>query len=627
MKSPTSHLLAAGAAAFVMSTAATVHAYDHFKVAVYCRAHEVKAMADPAYLESRWVEISSQVHVDKVYLETHRDGVMPDDATIEKVKAFFAARGVATAGGITYTVNERNRFETFSYSDPEHRKKVQMIAEFTARHFDSFILDDFFFTSAKSEYDIAAKRERSWTEYRLDLMTRAARDLVVDPAKRVNPQVQVVIKYPNWYAHFAALGFNLETQPAIFDGIYTGTETRDARLSAQHLQPYHGYAIMRYFENIAPGRNGGGWVDPFASRTYDRYAEQLWLTLFAKSAPEITLFDWGNLLTPLDASGRGAWQDQSTSFDYETMMQPVTLPDGTTMIPKSQARAAGVAFAAVDQTIGIIGQPLGLKSYRPFHATGEDHLQSYLGMIGLPMEIVTTFPTDQPVVLLTAEAAADAAIVTKIEQHVHAGHKVVITSGLLRALADRGIKDIAEIEHTGRVALVSTFQSGFAATESDQPILIPQIGYNTNDSWELVSAIAGDNGWPLLHDADYAKGHLFVLTVPENFADFYHYPASALNTIRRTLTPHLPVQLEGPSKVGLFVYDNDTFIVENFRDEPVDVTVALGLTRTAIQDVLSGESIATKERQTAGWGQAPKPESQIAGFTVAPHSFRTFRVK
>jgi hypothetical protein len=39
-------------------------AYDNFKVAVYCRAYEVKEMADPAWLEARWLELSSRVHVD-----------------------------------------------------------------------------------------------------------------------------------------------------------------------------------------------------------------------------------------------------------------------------------------------------------------------------------------------------------------------------------------------------------------------------------------------------------------------------------------------------------------------------------------------------------------------------------
>ena len=606
-----------------------LRAYDQFKVAVYCRAYEVQEMADPAWLEARWRELSTQVHVDKIYLETHRDLVIVDNKTLEAAKAFFAARGVKTAGGITYTIDESNRFETFSYSDPEHRRKVQEIAEHTARHFDEFILDDFFFTSAKSEHDIRAKGDRSWTEYRLQLMTDAARDLVIGPARKVNPNVKVVIKYPNWYDHFQALGFNLETEPGMFDGIYTGTETRDAVRSAQHLQPYLSYNIMRYFSNIAPGRNGGGWVDTGGARTYDRYAEQLWLTLLAKAAPEITLFDIRQMHIPLDARHRGPWQDQPTSFDFEAMMAPVKTASGETVQPTTYARVAGVSFEAIDRVLGALGRPIGLKSYNPFHSADEAFLQNYLGMAGLPIEMVTAFPENEPIVLLTAQAATDPQIVDKIERHVHAGHKVVITSGLVRALQDQGLHRIAEIEHSGRVALVKTYQAGWGdLVHGEKPILIPQITYRTNDSWELVSAIDGDNGWPLLHDADYADGQLYVLTIPENFSDLYEIPQGALDAIRKVVTPHLPVTLEAPSKVSLFLYDNDTFVVHNFRDDPVDARVAIGLDHTGIQDILTGETIASTERLAyRRWGKPPVPEAQVAGFAIAPHSFRAFRLK
>ena len=180
-------------------------AYKNFKVSVYVRAYEVDKMKDPQWLDSTWTVISQQLDVDKVYLETHRDLLLVDDATIENAKRFFHERGIETAGGITYTIDESNNFETFCYSNPEHRKKVQEIAEFTARHFDEFILDDFFFTSCKSPEEIAAKGDRSWTKYRLQLMTEAGRDLVLGPAKRVNPKVKVLIKYPTWYAPFQAL--------------------------------------------------------------------------------------------------------------------------------------------------------------------------------------------------------------------------------------------------------------------------------------------------------------------------------------------------------------------------------------------------------------------------------------
>ena len=188
-------------------------AYESFKVSIYVRAYEVDKMKDIHWLDSTWNVISQQLEVDKIYLETHRDLLVVEDATLEQAKKFFHDRGIETAGGITYTINEANSFETFCYSNPEHRKMVQKIAEHTAKHFDEFILDDFFFTSCKSDIEIKAKGMQSWTDYRLKLMTEAGRDLVLKPAKKVNPQVKVIIKYPNWYDHFQGLGFNLEEGP------------------------------------------------------------------------------------------------------------------------------------------------------------------------------------------------------------------------------------------------------------------------------------------------------------------------------------------------------------------------------------------------------------------------------
>jgi hypothetical protein len=616
-------------AALLLITAVPTHAYENFKVAVYCRAYEVKEMSDPAWLEARWKELSSQVHVDKIYLETHRDLLIVDDATLNAAKAFFKKRGIETAGGITYTVDERNRFETFSYADPQHRAKVQEIIEHTARHFDEIVLDDFFFTSAKSEHDLKAKGDRSWTQYRMELMSEAARELIVERARKVNPRVKVIIKYPNWYEHFQALGFDLERGPQIFAGIYTGTETRDAVLSNQHLQPYLSYSIMRYLSNIAPGRNGGGWVDTGGARYYDRYAEQLWLTLFAKAAPEITLFDIRQMHYPLDERHRAPWQDEPTSFDYEALRVPAQSAGGQSVVGTSYARVAGVSFEAIDKTIGMLGKPIGLQSYRPFHSTGEDFLETYLGMIGLPIEMVTSFPADQSRVLLTAHAAHDKSIVDKIDAHVRAGNHVIVTSGLLQALQGRGIERIAELEHTGRVALVSTFKVGRAeVAEGQKTILIPQIGYRTNDSWELISAIDGDNGWPLLHDADYGKGQLQVLTIPENFADLYHYPEAVLNAIRGALTSHLPAQLEAPSKVSLFAYDNDTYVVHNFRDEKVGAKLVLGAKSRRVTDLTTNKQVKLDERRgNSGANTPPIVVAKYATFELAPHSFRVLRVE
>ncbi len=598
--------------------------FNNFKVAVYCRAYEVEKMADLEWLEPLWEDLSREVHVDKIYLETHRDLLMVKEETLVQAIEFFQERGLEVAGGITYTVNEMNNFETFCYSNPEHREKVKEIAAYTARFFDEIILDDFFFTSCKCDLCIRAKQERSWTEFRLELMKDAATDLVINPAKSVNPEVEVVIKFPNWYEHFQGLGFNLEDEPALFDGLYTGTETRN-RDGNQHLQQYHGYTVFRYFENLKPGQNRGGWVDTGGSNPMDRYAEQLWLTLFAK-APEITLFDFRQMIMPVNERTRGAWQGSGTSFDFDAIHVPLVQEDGSVYIPTKMSRAAGIALEEVDKVLGYLGNPVAIKSYKPYHSLGEDYFQSYLGMIGIPVEIVPEFPEGEEMVLLTESAKFDPEIVPKIKAQLQNGKEVTMTSGLYKALQGRGIEDIVELNVTDRKASVRMFRAGWGRPEeTEQPMIIPQISYLTNDSWEVISALDDTNGWPLLHRAGYSTGQLFVLTVPDNFIDLYRLPDVVLNRIRQDVAGSLGVVLEGPGEVSLFLYDNGAFVIESFLDETVTVRVLVDPDIREISDVMTGQKISGDQRIAPEFmGRKFGKDVTVIEMEVPPHSFRTF---
>lgn len=608
-----------------MPSAKAADNYKNFKVAVYSRAYETVKMGDNNYIEPIWDELTRQLKVDKIYLETHRDLLIVDEPILLKAKKFFADRGVQTAGGITLTVNESNNFETFCYTNPEHRKKVKEIVEFTARHFDELILDDFFFTTCKCELCIKAKGAKSWTNYRLDLMTKAAKELVIDPAKAVNPDIKVVIKYPNWYDHFQGSGFNLETEPKMFDGLYTGTETRDPS-SNQHLQQYLGYNIFRYFDNLKPGKNGGGWVDPGGLTYMDRYAEQLWITMFAK-APEITLFDIRQLQRPLLKSDRAAWQSTATtSFNYDEMMKPVADKNGQMVAPSTIARAAGYTFETIDRFLGQLGNPVGVKSYKPYHSTGEDFLQNYMGMIGIPMDMVPEFPENEPIVFLTEQAKFDPEIMNKIKKQLMAGKDVMITSGFLKAMQDK-IDDIVELRVTDQKASVKEFAASWGPHSfSDRDILIPQIKYNTNDSWEIVSAFDDTNGWPIVHRADYAKGKLYVLTIPENVVDLYHLPVDVLTRIREILTPNMPAVLEAPGYTSLFVYDNNTIIVESFADETHQVKLQLGNGFLKATDLVSGKEMAGEKKE---YPQRRKPAivKSILNIELKPHSYVVLKLE
>jgi hypothetical protein len=250
--------------------------HKNFHVAVYIPVSIVQHMHDdPKWLQDSFEAINSQVHVDKVYIETYRSRQIASDDTIEQVKKFFVAQGVQVAGGIAYVGQEGLQFVSLSYADPKDREYAKNIAALTAKHFDEIILDDFFFTTTKYDSDIAAKGNKSWTRFRLEEMDEVARNLVIGGARAVNPRVKITIKFPNWYEHFQANGYDLDQEPKLFDAIYTGTETRDPEMTDQHLQQYESYQIVRYFDNIAPGRNLGGWVDTYGSLYVDRYAEQL----------------------------------------------------------------------------------------------------------------------------------------------------------------------------------------------------------------------------------------------------------------------------------------------------------------------------------------------------------------
>ena len=569
--------------------------FQNFKVSTYIRAQDVARMDDEKVLKSTWETVSSQVDLDKIYLETHRDAFTVPEKTLLKVKKFFLSKGLEVGGGITFTRSEPTDFETYSYARETERQQVKQISEFTAKYFDDFILDDFFFIDLKNDDEIAAKGSKSWTEYRLRLMADAGRELVVNPAKAINPKVKVIIKYPNWYDHFHGLGFNLEEEPTYFDGLWTGTETRDPA-SAQHLQNYLSYNIVRYFDNIAPGRNGGGWVDAGGIHmSMDRYAEQLHLTMLSKT-PEIILWNYMQLAeVKINPNMRAPWQSiGGNSFKYDEMVAPFT-KDGKTIIPTTMARFANQTLHQTDKLVGQLGQPIGLVSYKPYHTSGEDFLQNYLGMIGLPMDMHPQWVEGRQQLLLTQQAAKDPQIVEKIKQQLKKGGDIIITTGLLKAIREQ-LADVVELYCGDLKAIVNDF--GYLG-KADREFIIPQVKYFTNDAWEVVSAgrplTGGVSGYPILLRDTYSKGTLFVLTIPDDFGNLYDYPAPALNVIRRAMSKDVGAYIEGPSKVALFPYDNKTMVVENFNDDAVTLRVVVNSKVSALRNLLTGQRMKPAE--------------------------------
>jgi hypothetical protein len=96
-----------------------------------------------------------------------------------------------------------------------------------------------------------------------------------------------------------------------------------------------------------------------------------------------------------------------------------------------------------------------------------------------------------------------------------------------------------------------------------------------------------------------------------------------LSHIRKVFTKSLYVLLDAPAQVTLFVYDNDTFIVESFLDEYTDIQIALDSRFTSATDILSSKVF------TCDPVSSDPAMSGISGFSLPlrPHSFIVFRVK
>lgn len=521
--------------------------YKNFKTVTYCVAGWVNHITEEE-LHEQADFLQKYVGIDKIYLETYRDEFAKKEK-LDMFKRVMKDYGIEVSGGITTVTPDLNEsdkkrqrlFNTFCYCNEPMRARLKEISEYTASQFDEFIIDDFFFTQCQCEDCIREKGERSWEEFRLEKMLEVSRNLIIGPAKKVNPKVHIIIKYPNWRESFAQTGYNPGQQPEIFDSIYTGTETRHGAQTDQHLPRYLSYSLMRYFESVAPGRNGGGWFDPFDCDRIDTYLEQAYLTAFAKPK-EIMMFCW-----PALAGNK-------------------------------RATPLGFMYSKLDKIVGQLGEPIGLKTYIPFNSQGEDHLEDFLGMIGIPMEPVCEFPAFTEVagagvkagankVLLTASALKDEKIMEKLEAFVKAGGNAIVTSGFVIEALKKWPEQLGQltgVSYRERPLTADEFHYNIngnyrtAYVKSSVPVTFPSIEHRNNATWSVMNAGHGEYHESILCYDTYGKGRLTILNVPDMPSKLYDLPQPVLTQIRQELDV-CGVTIDGGTGISLFAYDNKSF--------------------------------------------------------------------
>jgi hypothetical protein len=200
--------------------------------------------------------------VTHAFIESFRDGYTADKQALAHAKARFAEAGFETSGCITPTKVGKDSTGWKSigcYTDEPTQKRIQEIFEYAASIFDEIMIDDFWFTDCECSECRKARGDKSWVEYHCDLMTKVSRDRILVPARAVNKQVKVIIKYPQWYEDFHNRGYDVVRETAEFDRIWVGTETRDPDNERWGKKAqYEAYYIMRWLGEIGGAKCGGG---------------------------------------------------------------------------------------------------------------------------------------------------------------------------------------------------------------------------------------------------------------------------------------------------------------------------------------------------------------------------------
>ena len=524
--------------------------YRNFTLTTYFVA-AATAKVTREELEQQLAFMERHMRLDKVYLEPWR-GLLASHEQVEMIREVFKEHGVEVAGGLTTVIStpegekpKPRLFDTFCYSDPGMRAKLKEVSAFIGAHFDEFIIDDFFFTNctcpdcikARDAYNAAHKIKAGWQDFRLDLLKRVSEEDIIGPAKAANPNCRITIKYPNWAESYQETGYNPAEQRKLFDNIYTGTETRDPVTTDQHLPRYLSYSLMTYFENMWPGHNGGGWFDNFDMHITEHYLEQAYLTAFSKPK-------------------------ELMMFCFQSLADNMYVP------------ALGYQLDKLDALLDHAGSPVGITCYLPDNCQGEDNVQDFLGMVGLPIVCTPYFPENAKQILLTGSSAYDPEILPRLKKYLEGGGTAMVTTGFWKAVRDRGYEDLTSIRLRGRSITADTYRVeetgryGCLFPEGCAPVNLPVMEFRNNSTWAIVKASHGEESYAILLKDCYADGLLYTIAVPDAMPDYYRMPAPVLSRIREAM-PVNGIWLEGPARISLFAYDNDTFVLYPYVMEGV----------------------------------------------------------
>jgi hypothetical protein len=269
----------------------------NFSYSLYFTAFDVRDYGPDI---KKFIKIFEPLSLKKVYLETYRDGYTADRKVLLETKKALEKEGLEVSGGITTThFSDKTEFNSWHspsscFTDKDANKKMKTEFEYAAGLFDEIMIDDWFFTVCECPSCKKAKGKKEWGDLRGRLMADVSEKFVIEPSRKINKKVRLILKLPNWYEKYASSGYDLSRLLPLYDEIAVGTETRNP--ASTRFMPVHGALLFNYIARLAPGKVKKAWFDIY-NCDKNIFTEQAYQSVLG-GAGEIILFCAGILPQP-----------------------------------------------------------------------------------------------------------------------------------------------------------------------------------------------------------------------------------------------------------------------------------------------------------------------------------------
>jgi hypothetical protein len=552
----------------------------------YATSDQVERMAtDEGFRNAVWATVE-RMGITRLYLEVYRGGHTVPPAQLIQVRDWCRGRDIDVVGGIATTpggdvgVRQEGPLGWFNWQNAKTQRDLERIMRASAPVFDTFIIDDFFCTGDISAESEQARGDRSWGQYRRALLTELAQSIFIGPAQAANPDITMIVKFPQWYDRFHRFGYDTETFPRLFDRVWVGTETRGRHTQRfGFTQPYEGFINYRWLGDIAGEKIGGAWFDHGDCAEHD-FLDQAYMSVLA-GAPELVFFNLGNVVAGHPDHAKVAAQfDQLADLAAFVRTHPVT----------------------------------GVPAYKPPNSdsAGDMYLMDFLGMLGIPLVPVHEFPTEAPVILLPAQAAAD----PDLHQQVHTArargaHLIVTTNLLINWSGGRGLAvalgldpDIA----SAPTRAVYRAEGGDVEIDLEAPIEVtpPPGDVVCSDGARRLLLLRTAGRLSLLNTHTYnqsdfdAVGEVLLCPRPLGLVSLTE---PALTAFRAAFAGGRGSVFGGPAGVTYHPFANtvsQACVIQNFNDEAVNVSVVVAPEQIHLIDRFSGVPMSARAGRVGG---------------------------